>query len=87
MLVRQLVGKYAGSDIEMTLMDAVTAHRAGVVDIMDAFVRARFGLVDTDPGFAPPKLAAVVVAAPAEKRRGGWPKGKARGPRKPIALA
>ena len=72
MRVTQLIGQQAGEEIEMGVTDAVAAHKSGTVKINDVFILMRYDLL---PAQMP------------KKRHGGWPKGKARGPRKPRARA
>lgn len=94
MLVKQLVGPLAGQNIHMIPGDGRLAVDAGTVRPLTqaeqeqhaiAMGYGRDEVVEQVEAARP--VAAPIPEAPA-KRRGGWPKGKPRGPRlKPDLLA
>lgn len=71
MLVRQLIGPYAGGIVDMAYPDVLRAEANNTVirlSVNDAAAHNAGADVKVEPSQPP-------------KRRGGWPKGKARGPR------
>lgn len=90
MLVRQLAGPFANQDIEMSFDAVVSAYQQGTVKLMpdqesivrNHLTRQEIEVVDAVEAVVAPAPVATVV-----KRRGGWPKGKPRGPRRPQVMA
>lgn len=77
MLVRGLLGPYAGRIVDMRFDDVLRAEANSSVIRLTADEAARYaaGPEDATEEVAPP----VPLKKVEEKRRGGWPKGKPRG--------
>lgn len=99
MLVRQLVGPLAGRDVELSFDAVVSGYRQDTVHLDEtqrAMVERHIArgvirpeeveAIESVRSVAPPTpIVATPVAVP-PVRRGGWPKGKPRGPRKPAGV-
>ena len=85
MLVRRLIGREAGDVIDMSAPDAVRAIQGGSVEALSDVECAQYmsgsEKVNAVRALVSVAKAPEVVAAPV-KRKGGWPKGKPRPPRK-----
>jgi hypothetical protein len=83
MLVTQLVGRNAGEKVDMSFDAVVGAYRAGTVKVPQESVELvkKVAFPEPDTGERVPLVTPVADVVAPEKRRGGWPLGKPRGPR------
>jgi hypothetical protein len=88
MLVTQLIGRHAGAQVDLAFDAVVSGYRQGTVEVPPEWLSLvkKVAHRDDEPEEAEPIVAAVevpglIVATPVPKRRGGWPKGKPRGPK------
>lgn len=89
MLVTQKIGKFAGETVDLTFDAAVSAYRQGTIEVPQdslALVR-KVAFPEPDSGERFPLVTPTADAPVQARRRGGWPLGRPRGPRKPEVLA